>query len=139
VNFNAATLALGSRLRQRGCKVTGQEEAREPREKNHKGVDQKEAQESHHILLGMQENVRECEGVNTHTPKATSTLGDGVPVNSQNFRERFQGPKLDGLWRSLYHWKALRTKMCEMGSYCSFGHLKHKLWAKERPGVKLAV
>jgi hypothetical protein len=29
--------------------------------------------------------------------------------------------------------------MSKMGSNCSFGHLKHKLWAKERPGVKLAV
>jgi transposase InsO family protein len=27
-------------------------------------------------------SVRECEGVNTHTPKATPTLGDGVPVDS---------------------------------------------------------
>jgi hypothetical protein len=27
--------------------------------------------------------------------------------------------------------------MSKMGSHCSFGHLKHKLWAKERPGVKL--
>jgi hypothetical protein len=26
-----------------------------------------------------------------------------------------------------------------MGSHCSFGHLKHKLWPKERPGVELAV
>jgi hypothetical protein len=24
-----------------------------------------------------------------------------------------------------------------MGSHCSFGHLKHKLWAKEGPGVEL--
>jgi hypothetical protein len=29
--------------------------------------------------------------------------------------------------------------MSKMGSHGSFGHLKHKLWAKERPGVKLAV
>jgi hypothetical protein len=29
--------------------------------------------------------------------------------------------------------------MSKMGSYCSFGHLKHKLCPKERPGVKLAV
>jgi hypothetical protein len=29
--------------------------------------------------------------------------------------------------------------MPKMGSHCSFGHLKHKLWAKERSGVKLAV
>jgi hypothetical protein len=27
--------------------------------------------------------------------------------------------------------------MFKMGSHCSFGHLKHKLWPKERPGVKL--
>ncbi len=54
-------------------------------------------------------SVRKCEGVNPHTPKATLTLGDGVPVDSQNFREQFQGSKLNGLWHSLYHWKALGT------------------------------
>jgi len=52
-------------------------------------------------------SVGKCEGVNPHTPKATLTLGDGVPVDSQNFRERIEGPKLNGLWHSLYHWKAL--------------------------------
>jgi hypothetical protein len=64
---------------------------------------QEEAWESHHILSGMLESVREYEGVNPHTPKATPTLGDGVPMDSQNFRERLQGSKLNGLWRSLYH------------------------------------
>jgi hypothetical protein len=29
--------------------------------------------------------------------------------------------------------------MSEMASHEPFGHLKHKLWLKERPGVKLAV
>jgi hypothetical protein len=29
--------------------------------------------------------------------------------------------------------------MFEMDLHCSFGHLKHKLWAKERSGVKLLV
>jgi hypothetical protein len=29
--------------------------------------------------------------------------------------------------------------MFKMGSHCSFGHLKHKLWPKEGPGVKLPV
>jgi hypothetical protein len=29
--------------------------------------------------------------------------------------------------------------MSKMGSHCSFGHLKGKLWAKEGPGVKLTV
>jgi len=42
-------------------------------------------------------NVRKCEGVNPHTPKATPTLGDGVPVDFQNFRERFQRSKLNVL------------------------------------------
>jgi hypothetical protein len=54
-------------------------------------------------------SVKKCEGVNPHTPKATPTLGNGVPVHSQNFRERFEGSKINGLWRSLYHWKALET------------------------------
>jgi hypothetical protein len=27
--------------------------------------------------------------------------------------------------------------MSKMGSHCSFGHLKHKLWPKEGPGVEL--
>jgi hypothetical protein len=54
-------------------------------------------------------SVRKCEGVNPHTPKATPTLGDGISVDSKNFRERFQGSKLNVLWDSLYHWKALGT------------------------------
>jgi len=66
--------------RQRHCKSAGQEEARELR--------QKEAQESHHILPGVLESLREYEGMNLHTPKVTPILGDGVPMDSQNFRER---------------------------------------------------
>jgi len=59
------------------------------------------------MLPGVQESARECEGVNIHTPKATPTLGDGVLRESRNFRERLQGSKLNGSWRSLYHWKFL--------------------------------
>jgi len=51
------------------------------------------------------ESVRECEGVSLHIPKATPTLGDGVPVDSRNFRDWFEGSNLNGLWRSLYQWK----------------------------------
>ncbi len=29
--------------------------------------------------------------------------------------------------------------MSKMGSHCPFGHLKHKLWPKERSGVKLVI
>jgi hypothetical protein len=54
-------------------------------------------------------SVGKCEGVNPHTPKATPTLGDGVPVDSRIFREQFQGLKLNDLSHSLYHWKVLRT------------------------------
>jgi hypothetical protein len=54
-------------------------------------------------------NVGKCEGVNPHTPKVTPTLGDGVLVDSRNFKERFRGSKLNELWLSLYHWKALGT------------------------------
>jgi len=67
--------------RQRHCKVAGQEEA----------------WESHHILPGVLESVREYEGMNPHTPKATPTLGDGVPMDSRNFRERLQGSNLNVL------------------------------------------
>ncbi len=74
-----ATLALGSRPRQRGCKGAGQEEA----------------WESH-------QSVGECEGVSLHTPKATPKLGEGVLVDSRNFRERFEGSNLNDLLRSLY-------------------------------------
>jgi hypothetical protein len=48
-------------------------------------------------------NVGECEGVSHHTPKATPALGKGVPVDSRNFKDRFEGSKLNGLWCSLYH------------------------------------
>jgi len=98
-SFGLATKAKGvARLRakkkeaqesrQRHCKSAGQEEARELR--------QEEAQESHHILPGVLESMREYEGVNPHTPKATPTLGSGVPVDSQNFRKRLQGSNLNG-------------------------------------------
>jgi len=42
-------------------------------------------------------SVRKCEGMNPHTPKATPTVGDGDPVDSQNFREQFEGSKFNGL------------------------------------------
>jgi hypothetical protein len=85
------------------------EEAWESRQRHCKGAGQEEAGESHHILPGVLESVREYEGVNPHTPKTTPTLGDGVPGDSRNFREQLQGSKHNGLSRSLYHWKALRT------------------------------
>jgi hypothetical protein len=62
-------------------------------------------------------------------------------MNSQfgNFLKQLQESKLIGLKCYLYHWKSLRTHMCKMGSHDPFGHPKHKLWPKERLGVKLAI
>jgi len=36
-------------------------------------------------------NVGKFEGVNLHTSKATPTLGDGVLMDSQNFKSDFRG------------------------------------------------
>ncbi len=84
------TLALGSRPRQKGLQGCGP--------KGSLGVTSETP-----VSEG------ECEGVRHHTPKATPTLGDGVVVDSRNVKERFEGSNLDGLWRSLYHWKALKV------------------------------
>jgi hypothetical protein len=84
-------------------------------------------------------SVGKCEGMNPHTYKGASTLGVGVLVDFRIFREKFQGSKLNGLKNYLYYWKALRTQMFKMGLYDPFGHLQHKLWPKEGPGVKLTI
>jgi len=69
--------------RQRHCKSAGQEETRELR--------QEEARESHHILSGVLESVREYERVNLHTPKTTPTLGDGVSVDPETSESDCRG------------------------------------------------
>jgi len=48
-------------------------------------------------------SVGKCEGMNPHTSKGASTLGVGVLMDFQIFRERLQGSKLNGLKSSLYH------------------------------------
>jgi len=48
-------------------------------------------------------SVRECEGIDPHTPKGTPTLGVGVHVDSRMFREQFERPKLNVLKSYLYH------------------------------------
>jgi hypothetical protein len=44
-----------------------------------------------------------------HTFKWAPTLGVGILMDSQVFKEALKGIKLIGLKRSLYHWKALGT------------------------------
>jgi hypothetical protein len=68
-----------------------------------KGLQGCESRESPGVTSHAPRSVRKCEGVNPHTPKATPTLGDGILMDSRNFKEQFQGLKLNGLWRSLYH------------------------------------
>jgi hypothetical protein len=109
VGESVVTLAWARDHGKGNCKGAGQKEARELRQEEARELSQEEARESHHILSGVQESARECEGVNTHTPKATPTWGDGVSVDSRNFRERLQGSNLNGLWRSLYQWKSLEA------------------------------
>ncbi len=80
--LNVATLALGSRPKQRACKGVSQEEAWESRQEETRESRQEEAQESHHTFPGVLKSVREYEGVSPHTPTTTPTLGDGVLVDS---------------------------------------------------------
>jgi hypothetical protein len=64
-------------------------------------------------------------------------LGVGIPVDSQTLREQLQRSKHLALRSSLYHRKAIELEMFKMGLHDPFGHLKHKLWQKERSGVKI--
>jgi hypothetical protein len=68
-----------------------------------KGLQRCGPRESLGVTSHTLESVRKCEGMNLHTPNATPTLGNGVPVDSQNFKEQFQGSKLNDLWHYLYH------------------------------------
>jgi hypothetical protein len=87
VTKNVAILTLGSRPKQGLAKVWAKSEA----------------QESHFMLLGVWKSVGECERMNPHTPKWAPTLGVGVPMDSQIFREQLQGSKPMRLKHSLYH------------------------------------
>jgi hypothetical protein len=63
----------------------------------------------------------------------------GVLRDSQKFRTRLQGSKHLALRCFLYRWKDLEASMSKMASHEPFGHLQHKLHAKERSGIKLAI
>jgi len=78
--------SLGLVTKARACKVVGQEGSSE-------------------VMPHAPGSVGNCEGMNPHTSKGVSTLGVGVLVYFQIFRERFQGSKLNGLKKFLYHWK----------------------------------
>jgi hypothetical protein len=105
---------LGFTTKARACKVVGQEG-------------------NPTITFHPPRCAKQCEGMNLHTPKWTFILDFWI------FKGWLQGSKLIGLRHSLYHRKALGIWMSEMGSHDPFGHLKCKLWPKERSRVKLAT
>jgi hypothetical protein len=72
-------------------------------------------------------------------PNTWKKWGFGVLRDSRMFRVRQQGPKHLALGCSWCHWKGLKAYISKMASHQPFGHLSPKLWAKEGPGVKLAV
>jgi hypothetical protein len=74
-----------------------------------KGLQRCEPRESPGVTSHTPGSVGKCEVVNPYTPKATPTLGDGVSMDSKNFRKQFQGSKLNVLCHFLYHWKTLGT------------------------------
>ncbi len=93
---NVATLALGSRPRQRELQGCGPKGSLGVKPKGSPGVKPRgcpgvKARESLGVTSHTPGSVRKCEGMNPYTLKATPTLGDGVPVDSRNFRERLQG------------------------------------------------
>jgi hypothetical protein len=69
---NCRNLSIGLATKAKGCKVASQ-----------KG--------SPGVMPHAPNCVRECEGIDPHIPKGTPTLGVGVPMDSQMFRERLQG------------------------------------------------
>ncbi len=87
-DVQCCNLSLGLATKARVCKSAGQEG-------------------SMGVTFHVPGSAKECEGMNFHILKGTPTLGVGVPVDFQIFRERFQGSKFIGLRHSLYYWKAL--------------------------------
>jgi hypothetical protein len=100
-----ATLALGSRPRQRGCKVV----ARGSPGAKARGSPGVKARGSPGVTSHTPGSVKKMWGSEPSHSQGNLTLGDGVPVDSRNFRERLQGSNLNVLWSSLYYWKALEA------------------------------
>jgi hypothetical protein len=76
--------------------------------------------------------------MNLHIPKQAPTLGIGVLMDSQLFREQFQESKPIEL-KYLYHWKYIEMYMSKMDLHNPLEYLKHKLWPKEGPKVKMLI
>ncbi len=85
-------------------------------------------------MLCRNPTLKECED-DTHTLEMGIWEFSGTPENSE-FDYRVKHLALRCF---LYRWKGLEAQMSKMASQEPFGHLQHKLCAKERPGVKVAI
>jgi hypothetical protein len=61
------------------------------------------------ITFHLPRSVRKCEGMNPHTPKWALTLGVGIFMDFQTFKDWLQESKPIGLKSFLYHWKVFGT------------------------------
>jgi hypothetical protein len=116
IGYKCHNLSLGLITKTRLCKGVGQEW-------------------SPGITFHAPGGVRECEGLNPHTPKLMPTLGVEVLMDPAIFKMRFQGTKHIGSKSSLYCWKNLGMWMFKR-SHVPYGYLKHKLWPKVGMGIK---
>ncbi len=109
--------SLGLTTKARGCKVAGQEG-------------------SMGVMPHAPGSARKCEGIEPHTPKGTPTLESRWTLECLESNCKGQNP-MDR--RVLYIIGKLLKCRCLIGLAWPFGHLKHKLWPKERLWVKLTI
>jgi hypothetical protein len=66
-------------------------------------------------------------------------LGLGSPPRLPKFQSSIVGVKTPHIGVFFISWENYQSVDVKNGSHGPFGHLQHKLWQKEGPGVKLAV
>jgi len=86
------------------------------------------------VSLCRNPTLKECED-ETHTPEIGIWESFETP-KALEFDCRDKTPYIEVLFISL---KSYQSVDVEMGLHGSFGHLQHKLWQKERSGVKLVI
>jgi hypothetical protein len=76
--------------------------------------------------------------MNLHTPREFH-FGNWSPSGLPNLQRAIAGVKIQCLEEFFISLESSRNVDIKMGSHRQFGHLKHKLWPKEGPRVKLAI
>jgi hypothetical protein len=71
--------------------------------------------------------------------QGNSHLRNWSPKGLLNFQGVIAGVKTHWFKELFISLKSYWNVDLKMGLHDPFGHLKHKLWPKERPGVKLAI